>query len=371
MSKIRFKIDEKSLYFGIYNNYEKGEVMTSSTPINQSKNENKWHKDIINFMNSGLDHDSEIPQGLLLQLTRKTTSQAKTRINHLFVFDKIAFNGKILRCDSEFAIYVKEEIDEIIKRRDGSLGPNTHLGRLKLHYPSKIKYDRDGFNINNKDVLNSILEQNGGFAYIVRGFEIDLQTRTLNFVISLIGLKGIFLSSVFKIAKGIGKKLLLDEINLEAQDLASDSMVIIATNSLNNESSERDFDTFRENLRKTQVENGNLGENYIFDHLAEFVDTEIFDPYHTSKHYPTSPYDIEYVDNMGVTHYIEVKSTSGSRGIFNMSSGEIKFMKEYKDSYMLLLVTNVRSQYPDVKKFNSSNILKLRKEYPTTRFYAN
>ena len=367
MGKIRFKIDEKSLYYGIYNNYDKGEVMTSSTPINQSKDPNKWHRDIINFMESGLDTGETIPEGLLRQLTRKTTSLAKTRINHLFVFKKITFNGVRLNTPFEFAIYVKEEIDEIIKRRDGTFGPNTHLGRMKLHYPSKIKYNRDGYNIDNKAVLQAIIDHNGGFAYIVRGFEVDLETKTLNFVTSLIGLGGIFLSSVFKVAKGVGKKLLLDEINLEAQDLATDSLVIIATNAVNNSSSELDFDA----LRRTQAENGKLGEQYIFEHLAEYVHTSVNDLYHTSKHYPTSPYDMEYVDDEGVTRYIEVKSTSGSKEVFNMSSGELKFMKEYKDRYLLLLVTNVRSPYPNVKPFDGDRIMRLRKEYPSVRFYAN
>ena len=367
MGKLRFKIDEKSLYYGIYNDYEKGEVMTSSTPINQSRDPNKWHRDIINFMNSGLDIGETIPDDLLRQLTRKTTSQAQTRINHLFVFDKITFDGKKLNTPYEFAIYVKEEIDEIIRRRDGTLGPNTHLGRMKLHYPSKIKYDRGSYNIDNKAVLQAIIEQNGGFAYIVRGFEVDLETKTLNFLTSLIGLSGIFLSSVFKIAKGVGKKLRLDEINLEAQDLATDSLVIIATNAANNQSSELDFDA----LRRTQAENGKLGERYVYEHLSEIVDTSVNDLYHTSAHYPTSPYDMEYVDDEGITRYIEVKSTSGSREVFNMSSGEIKFMKEYKDRYMLILVTNVRNQYPNVKQFDGDRIMRLRKEYPSIRFYGN
>ena len=367
MGKIRFQIDEKSLYYGIKNNYERGEVMTSSTPINQSKNKEKWHKDIIKFMESGLDYQNQIPLNLLKQLTRKTTSQAKTRINHLFIFNKIMFNGKPLNTTHQFAIYVKEETDEIIKRRDGTYGPNTHLGRMKLHYPSKIKYDRDGFNIDNKSILNAILEQNGGFAYIVRGFEVDSETKSLNFITSLIGLSGIFLSSVFRIAKGVGKKLLLDEINLEAQDLATDSYVIIATNSFNNSNTETDFDS----LRKTQVENGKLGEKFIYEHLADYVGDTINDLYHTSMHYPTSPYDMEYTDSNGVTHYIEVKSTSGSKEVFNMSSGEIKFMKQYKDQYLLLLVTNVRDSFPNVKQFKGDKIMRLRKEYPSIRFYGN
>ena len=122
MSKIRFKIDEKSLYFGIYNNYEKGEVMTSSTPINQSKDPEKWHKDILEFIDSGIDYKGEIPEGLLAQCTRKTTSQAKTIINNIFIFEKILLDGKELDCPYSFCLYVKEEVDEFIRQRDGKIG---------------------------------------------------------------------------------------------------------------------------------------------------------------------------------------------------------------------------------------------------------
>lgn len=367
MSKIRFKIDEKSLYFGIYNNYEKGEVMTSSTPINQSKDPEKWHKDILEFIDSGIDYKGEIPEGLLAQCTRKTTSQAKTIINNIFIFEKILFDGKELDCPYSFCLYVKEEVDEFIRQRDGKIGKNTHLGRKKLHNPSKLKYFHDGFKINNKAVLQAILEQNGGFAYIVRGFEVNLENKTLNFITSLIGLEGVFLSNVFKIKKGVGKKLLIDEINLEAQDIATDSVVLISSNKNKLNDVELDF----EQLRKTQVENGKLGEKYVYENINKLINEYVEDVFHTSDSYPMSPYDIEYTDEDGLKRYVEVKSTSGSRGVFNMSSGEIKFMEKYKDRYALFLVKNVKSSFPDVKKYDYYQIMKLRKEYPSTRFYDN
>lgn len=367
MAKIRCKIDEKALYFGIYNDYDAGEVMTSSTPVNQSTNPSKWHHDIINFCNCGLDENKPIPEGLLRQMIKKTTSKANTRINKWFVFDKIKFDGKDLDTEYSFILYLKEEIDEFITKRDGTIGRNTHLGRLKFHNPAKIRYNQDGYNIYNKGVLQAILEQNHGFAYVVRGFEVDTETKTLNIITSLIGLKGIFLSSVFKKKKGVGKKLLLDEINFEAQDIATDSVVLFSTNSFSGQSSETDFDA----LRKTQVENGKLGEKYVYDNISNFIHGVINDLYHTSKDFPTSPYDIEYTDDKGYKQYIEVKSTSGSRGVFNMSSGEIKFMKEYQDRYALLLVTEVRSSMPHVKVFNGQQISRLRKEYPSVRFYTN
>ena len=43
--KYSFNIDEKSLYRGIKNDYKKGQTATVHTPINQSKDKNKWRND--------------------------------------------------------------------------------------------------------------------------------------------------------------------------------------------------------------------------------------------------------------------------------------------------------------------------------------
>ena len=71
----------------------------------------------------------------------------------------------------------------------------------------------------------------------------------------------------------------------------------------------------------------------------------------------------------GVKKFLEIKATSGTRGIFNMSSGEIKFMERYKDFYTLILITEIREAFPKVRILKYKNIVRLRKEYPSTRFY--
>lgn len=65
------------------------------------------------------------------------------------------------------------------------------------------------------------------------------------------------------------------------------------------------------------------------------------------------------------------KATSGTKEIFNMSSGEIKFMTQYKENYTLVLITDIKSHFPKTKKYTYSQIMKMRKEYPSTRFYAS
>lgn len=227
MSVLRVKIDEKSLFYGLYNDYERGQTATVSTPINQSQDPNKWHKDIVALYTSGLAMNNP-PQALINKCLNKTTSQANSKIDYFFEFKKILIDGVPLKTDKSFGIYVKEEIDMFIKNKEGKMVRNTHLGRQKLHYPISLHYHDKNINVDNSGVLDAILTQNGGFAFVVRGFECDTDNKTLNFLTSLIGLKGIFLSNVFKIQKGVGKKLLLDEIDLEAQDISSDSMVLIS-----------------------------------------------------------------------------------------------------------------------------------------------
>lgn len=364
MSVLRVKIDEKSLFYGLYNDYERGQTATVSTPINQSHNPDKWHKDIIALYTSGLAMANP-PQALLNKCLNKTTSQANSKIDYFFEFKKILIDGVPLKTDKSFGIYVKEEIDMFIKNKEGKMVRNTHLGRQKLHYPISLHYHDRNINVDNSSVLDSILTQNGGFAFVVRGFECDTENKTLNFLTSLIGLKGIFLSNVFKIQKGVGKKLLLDEIDLEAQDISSDSMVLIS-----HKNPEKFQDTNFDELSKAKAENGRLGEEYAFKHIKEIINEYVTDVLHVSEIYPTSPYDIEYIEN-GVKKYLEVKATSGTKEIFNMSSGEIKFMTQYKENYTLVLITDIKSHFPKTKKYTYSQIMKMRKEYPSTRFYAS
>ena len=282
------------------------------------------------------------------------------------VFENIKLDGKPINCNCQFAIYIKEEIDAMIKSKTtGKMVKNTHLGRKKLHYPQTLVHKTDGFNIDNKKVLDKILDVNGGFAYIVRGFECDTDNKSLNFITSLVGLKGIFLSSVFKKQKGVGKKLLLEEINIDAQDLPEGDIAYLVNSENKSYSSASDM---FEAINKSKVENGKLGEELILKYLEENMPS-ITDVYHTSKDFPTSPYDIEFIQN-GIKKYVEVKSTSGTKKVFNMSLGELKFMDKYKDDYLLFLVTSVKDDFPNVEIFTPDKISHLKKVYPNTRFYA-
>lgn len=356
-NKIRFKIDEKSLFLGTYNDYDRGQTATVSTPLNQSKDETKWRNDILELKNYNCNVNN--PPAMLIHQCQ-SASHSGNNIDNVFVFDNILLDGVKLNTTSQFAMYFKRETDEYITKQDGTKGINTHLGRIKLHYPITFSYKADGYNIDNASVLNSIMEQNGGFAFVVRGFEYFQDTKTLNFITSLIGPTGIPLSTVFRRKKGVGKKLMIDPNKV----VDNDYVVVVEQNP----EIKGAVNVSYELINKSRSENGKLGEEYIYQLLLEKLadDNEL---YHTSLDYPQSPYDMEYTIN-GEKKYIEVKSTSGTKPIFNMSSGELKFMEKYKDSYTLYMVTEVKEQFPKVKEYTYYDIMKMRKEYPSVRFYA-
>lgn len=356
-NKIRFKIDEKSLYLGTYNDFNKGQTATVSTPLNQSKDEKKWRNDILELRNYNCNIKN--PPDMLINQCQKS-SHSGNSIDNVFVFTNLLVDGLKLNTKSHFAMYLKRETDEYINKLNGAKTINTHFGRIKLHYPITLKFKADGYNIDNQDVLKCIMNQNGGFAFVVRGFEYYQDTKTLNFITSLIGPNGIPLSTVFRRQKGVGKKLMIDPNKV----VDNDYIVIIEPNSDNQSAANVSYEL----INKARSENGRLGEEFIYELLKDKL-SEDNELYHTSLDYPQSPYDIEYVEN-GEKKYIEVKSTAGTKPIFNMSSGELKFMEKYKDSYKLYMVTEVKEKFPKYKEYTYYDIMKMKKEYPSVRFFA-
>ncbi|MBQ7640859.1 MAG: DUF3883 domain-containing protein [Acholeplasmatales bacterium] len=360
----RFKIDEKSLWYGIYNDLT-GQSSTVATPLNQAKDPSKWHKDILVLEDIGISKEINNPV-LLGKCLRKTTSKAEAVIDSFFEFNNLYCDGRKIETPYSYGMYIKRETSEIIKHRHGKgYGPNTHLGRKQLHYQVGLKHLNDGYHINNKAVLEAILELNGGFAFVVRGFEYDSEKKSLNFITSMIGVKGIPLSTVFIRKKGVGKKLVIDTIDPDDIQYDLPPEVVVALTGQKKQNQKDSMSTI-ELINQSRAKNGQLGEDYIMKMLAEKgVGGDTL--YHTSKDYPTSLYDIEYEEN-GIKYYIEVKSTSTNKKVFNMSEGEIKFMKTYKSVYILYLVTDCRNPIPNVNQYNPNQILGFKKEYPTTRF---
>ncbi len=361
--KYIFRIDEKSLFYGIWNDFIKGQTATVHTPLNQSKDPEKWRKDIYAFIdnNGGVDVKG-LPAALIDKCTKNTTSKAPTNLVKFYEFSKFALDGQPFEANTSFAFFVKEEIGKTIIKRNGKHSENTHYGRKKLHYPLSFAHVTDGFNINNKAVLNKILEVNGGFAFVVRGFDVDTATNTLNFKTIMVGPQGVPLSNVFKRKKGVGIKLLVD-------NPSQDESFVISTKNLSKEENAAFVDTLQK-IQETSRKNGFEGEKYVFDHLDDFFDSKPVEKEHISQKFPASPYDIECIVN-GEKKYIEVKSTQDSKKCFYMSKGERRFMDKYRMNYLLILVTNVKSDRKKTIKYERGYImdsLKMEQEYQDIKF---
>lgn len=347
----RFRIDEKSLFIGVKNDFKKGQSAMVHTPLNQSADPKKWHNDVYLFLKNYPSIDiQKLPQTLIDKCLRKTTSKSSSTIVYFFVFTKFSVDGVPFNVDASFAMYVKQETSEQITTRDGKTAPNTHFGREKLHYPKSLVHSTDGYNIDNNAVLNKILEVNGGFAYMVNGFDVDPTSGSLNFSTTMIGLKDVPLSNVFKRQKGIGTKLLVNGINFDELNVTSPIDKIL-TKEENNA-----FLATIEKIQKKCRSNGAMGEEYVFENLSKILGEGIEHPVHVSKKYPLSPYDIECFVN-GLKLYIEVKSSATDKQTFYMSKGERLFMDKYDEHYILILVTNVQSEYRQHKKYKKSQIL--------------
>lgn len=349
--KYSFNIDEKSLYRGIKNDYKKGQTATVHTPINQSKDKNKWRNDIINFINGYQSENiNDLPKTLLDKCLKKTTSEADSIIVSFFIFNKFSVDGTPFDSNSSFAMYVKEETSKTIIKRDGTKVSNTHCGRQKIHYPITLSHYSDGYNIDNLKVIDTILKINGGFAFVVNGFDIDKETKALNFRTTMVGTEGVLLSNVFVRRKGIGTKLLVNGL------LDRIGVPHISKEEITDEEQKNFIDT----LQKIQIssrKSGKAGEEYVLMNINKILGTQnVKDLFHISNKYPLSPYDIECVAD-GRKVYIEVKSTISGNKVFYMSRGERKFMNKYQDNYLLILVTNVNSNKKRHNKYYHKDIM--------------
>lgn len=350
--KYYFNIDEKSLFHGVKNDYSKGQSATVHTPLNQSKDKQKWHNDIYAFLAAYKSEDiSKLPDRLKDLCQRQTTSKASTSLVGLYVFSKFSLDGVPFDTNASFAMYVKEETSENIAKRDGRISANTHLGRQKLHYPTNLDYTTDGYNINNRIVLNKILEVNGGFAYVVNGFDYDTDTEILNFKTTMIGPKDVLLSNVFKRKKGVGVKLLVDGISIEY------SSIVPAANKILTQKEKKSFISSLERIQESSRSNGILGEKYVFENIENIIGEKIQNKIHISQKYPLSPYDIECNMEDGKKMYIEVKSTVSEKKYFYMSRGERYFMDRYAPNYLLILVTNVKTNHKRAFKYLRKEIM--------------
>ncbi len=309
MHKIILPIDTKSLYYNILNDNSKGHTCTVATPIKQGKSINPFLREIYRIPEQ---IDFEKHDALIKELTKNSKSVVK--INNVFVFEKLKVNGQILKVDSNYCIYTKEEID---KNR-------VQFGRIKLHYPLSIKYEP--LNIDNRKVINAISDLLHGYAFIVESFEYSFEDGTLNFNVLLAGYPNIPYSKVFISNKGVGSKY--NKIVKNYFDMY-DSEIIALRKKYTDKVSTDNFIEYIEHGIQTS-------KKLVKEHLERIGATAIRD---ISEEYPYSLFDFQFYINKTI-HYAMVFSTYTKTEYFNLSSWQNQFINIF-DNVSIFIVTDI------------------------------
>ena len=126
MSTIRLPIDTKSLYFNIKNDNKTGHTATVATPLKQGAS---VRQELMQIVTIPENINSFSRESLISQILSKSRADAK--INHVFLFDRISVNGKLLGQTPLFCMYIREETSP----------NNIHFGRQKLHYPPSLVFE--------------------------------------------------------------------------------------------------------------------------------------------------------------------------------------------------------------------------------------
>ena len=328
LNRILLPIDTKSLYYNILNDNLKGHTCTVATPIKQG---NSLNKELNKVFLIPKQIDFEKNDDFVRDLVKNSKSDCK--ISNVFVFDKLSVNGIKMETDVQYCFYVKEEIDRT----------KVQFGRIKLHYPISLKNDE--LNIDNRKILNKISDVFNGYAFIVEGFEYNLDSDVLDFKVLLVGYKNIPYSKVFINNKGVGSKYnkqiknYIDIFDAEIISLRKKYGQLVT------------IDNFDNYIEKAQEDGRKIVASYIEKNAGESIRV-------ISNDYPYSLYDIQYrVHNQiryaivftTYTNLIYFNLTIYQNQFFNtFDNVDIYIVKDYGCSNSIIRITN-----KDIEKYSS------------------
>lgn len=335
----RIPIEAKSFFFNILNDNEVGHTATVSSILKQGGALREDVAQIYKFP-EGIKTSSK--QGLIDCILSKSRAEAK--INKICCFNKITINGKSVKTDSSFCVYVREETSK----------DNVHFGRQKLHYPPTLAYSDSDVEINNRNVVKAISEALSDYAFLVEAFEFDDENGSLNFDAVIVGPKDIPYSKVFINQKGVGSKF---------------------TSVFGEETDNYDFEIVA--LRQ-KMGYDNVGPNNYYEVMrdlkAKSIDAVLKrmkkeNVRVLSKEYPYAIYDLEYrVD--GVKNYVIVRYTATKQKRFEMSMMKSIFLKRFENETQLFLVTDVLDQ-EIVFLYTNQDLMKMGKQVSSIVYDAS
>jgi len=312
MNRITLPIDTKSLHYNIKNDNKSGHTATVATPLKQG---NSIKEDLVQIYKIPHNIDFQSKAELVKELLKNT--RTKIKITDVFVFDNISINGMKIVTDSQFCIFVREEIDP----------SKFQCGRIKVHYPTTLKYEDSDLQINNKEIMKLISSQLHDYAFLVNAFEYDFDTKTLNFKATVVGENQIPYSKVFINEKGVGNKF--TPIFNESAD-TYDMEIVSMRENIN-------YDIDPTNFLEVMQDNKEIAMKIAKDILLKRGAFSVRD---LNKEYPYSLFDYEYIEN-NITKYQIVCYTSTKLKYFNLSIKRVKFCNDFCDYISVILITNI------------------------------
>lgn len=324
---VRLPIDTKSLYLNIWNDNKAGHSATVATPLRQG-----------NAVNEALSHVLNMPEnicitsreGFISSLLSK--SRVLARITNVFVFDKIAVNGILLKDVPSFCIYIREEMDS----------SSCHFGRQKVHYPINLCYDDNEVEIDNRAVLKAVSLKLHNYAFVVEAFEYDNESGVLNFDATIVGERGIPYSKVFINRKGVGKKF--SRVFNEDAD-SYDSEIIVLRE-------KRGYDNVGpENFSEVMQEDRNKALSIVKKQIAYQGGKSIRV---LADEYPYALFDIQYSYG-GEKRYVIVRHTATKQIFFNLQTNKVAFCNDFSEKTIVALVTNIEES-PRVYQFSIDEV---------------
>ena len=323
MHRLFLPIDTKSLYLNIYNDNLKGHTCTVATPIVQGNSRNQALEQVYKIPNQ-INFQAYLD--LIIQLISNSKSMVK--INNVFVFDKIKVNGERISSDAKFCFFTKEEVDP----------QRIQFGRIKLHYPTSLKYD--DLEIDNRKVLQSVSEALHDYAFVVNGFEYDFDDNSLNFICTIVGYNGIPYSRVFINTKGTGSKF--SKVSFGDDD--SYDLEIVALKKLYGD--EANIDSYAEKMEKGRERALDLVAKYLERKGASQITI-------VSEEFPYSVFDFQYNLN-GITHYCLVKATFTNLDYLDLTAEQYRFVNIFKTA-SIAFVKNIYSSN-QIQIFHSNDL---------------
>lgn len=327
MSKIRFSIDIKSLYCNIFNDNDKGHTCTVATPIKQG---NSINPDLADIYKIPQQIDFQVHPDFISKLIKN--SKSKVKINNVFVFDKIMVNNVLVKCDCNYCMFVKEEVDPL----------KAQFGRIKLHYPFSLK-DED-LSIDNKKVFNTISEMLHNYAFIINSFDYDFESKYINFNAQIVGYNNIPYSKVFINNKGTGNKF--STIFNHYSD-CYDYEIVYLKKKYGDEVNPNTFNGYMEKCF-----------DVAFDQVESYLECKgCQDIVNIRNLYPYSLFDIQYVQNNELRYGI-LKGSLGKKIYVELSSERVRFFNLFNNS-RIFVVTNCFDE-PVVNELDSNRIEKFK-----------